>query len=317
MSNTTTKEYKKLNTKIAEKTYTVNQMQSKDICVQSNHRRQAAACRFTSNASPPIDDIITVPPEVTSYLAILSLHDIVSSLSPCRTPSQVWIVLLVRTGIVPSPDSILVRSCPRAFRFGCRSPWSNKGACLGLPQHNRFDPHSIDLKNVTYPQHQPRGVRRSLRLRRVTCWYTDETECCLLAGSRVGCTIWIWISHAPRVCHYRETVHIKLWCQLRGLSNNWKEVHGLSPNSSNPSFIISRWIKTASDRFYTHDHVRLINYPHLKIYPKIVFYICSWWEWFITFQSKTFGCNCEIKVRRETETSCLAFTSCLITFLRE
>lgn len=59
-----------------------------------------------------------------SYLAILSLQDMVSSLSPWRTPSQVWMVLLERTGMVPSPDSILVRSCPRAFLLGCLSPWS-------------------------------------------------------------------------------------------------------------------------------------------------------------------------------------------------
>lgn len=58
------------------------------------------------------------------YLAILSLHDMVSSLSPCRTPSHVWMVLLDRTGMVPSPDSILVLSWPRAFLFGCLSPWS-------------------------------------------------------------------------------------------------------------------------------------------------------------------------------------------------
>lgn len=59
-----------------------------------------------------------------SHLAILSLQDMVSSLSPCKTPSQVWIVVVERTGMVPSPDSIFVRSCPLALRFGCLSPWS-------------------------------------------------------------------------------------------------------------------------------------------------------------------------------------------------
>lgn len=58
------------------------------------------------------------------YLAILSLQDMVRSLSPCKTPSHVWMVLLERTGMVPSPDSILVLSWPRAFLFGCLSPWS-------------------------------------------------------------------------------------------------------------------------------------------------------------------------------------------------
>lgn len=57
-----------------------------------------------------------------NYLAILSLQDMVSSLSPCSTPSHVWMVLLDLTGMVPSPDSILVLNCPRAFRLGCLSP---------------------------------------------------------------------------------------------------------------------------------------------------------------------------------------------------
>lgn len=59
-----------------------------------------------------------------SHLAILSLQDMVSSLSPCNTPSHVWMVVVERTGMVPSPDSIFVRSCPLALRFGCLSPWS-------------------------------------------------------------------------------------------------------------------------------------------------------------------------------------------------
>lgn len=50
----------------------------------------------------------------------------VSNLSPCSTPSQVWMVLLDLTGMVPSPDSILVLNCPRAFRLGCLSPWSER-----------------------------------------------------------------------------------------------------------------------------------------------------------------------------------------------
>ena len=59
-----------------------------------------------------------------TYLAILSLQDMVSSRSPCSTPSHVWTLALERTGMVPSPDSIFVRSCPRAFRFGCLSAGS-------------------------------------------------------------------------------------------------------------------------------------------------------------------------------------------------
>lgn len=61
------------------------------------------------------------------YRAILSLQDMVSSLSPCSTPSHVWRLALDRTGIVPSPDSIFVRSCPLALRFGCLSAGSRKG----------------------------------------------------------------------------------------------------------------------------------------------------------------------------------------------
>lgn len=58
-----------------------------------------------------------------NVVQLLSLpeHDIVKSLSPCKTPSQVWIPLEFLTGMVPSPDSILVRSCPLALRFGCLS----------------------------------------------------------------------------------------------------------------------------------------------------------------------------------------------------
>lgn len=47
------------------------------------------------------------------------------NLSPSRTPSQVWIFSELLTGIVPSPDSILVRSCPLAFRFGWLSTRSS------------------------------------------------------------------------------------------------------------------------------------------------------------------------------------------------
>ena len=48
-------------------------------------------------------------------------HDIVKSLDPCRTPSHVCIPSEDLTGIVPSPDSILVLNWPRAFRLGCGS----------------------------------------------------------------------------------------------------------------------------------------------------------------------------------------------------
>lgn len=52
----------------------------------------------------------------------------VSSLSPSRIPSHVCMPPEEVTGIVPSPDSILVLSCPRALRFGCLSPPSTSWA---------------------------------------------------------------------------------------------------------------------------------------------------------------------------------------------
>jgi len=76
---------------------------------------------------------IFAPFDIYGYVPLISLsfldvyghdasglpeQDIVSSLDPCMTPSQVWIPSEDLTGIVPSPDSILVRSWPRALRFG-------------------------------------------------------------------------------------------------------------------------------------------------------------------------------------------------------
>lgn len=40
-------------------------------------------------------------------------------------------VLLDLTGMVPSPDSILVLNWPRAFRLGCLSPWSKPDGRYG------------------------------------------------------------------------------------------------------------------------------------------------------------------------------------------
>ena len=70
----------------------------------------------------------TQEPRDGTYRAILSLQDMVSRRSPCSTPSQVWMVLLDLTGMVPSPDSILVLSWPLAFLLGWRSPWSGHTA---------------------------------------------------------------------------------------------------------------------------------------------------------------------------------------------
>lgn len=53
------------------------------------------------------------------YLAILSVQDMVTSCSPSRTPSHVCTALTLRTGTVPSPDSIFVRKCSRNFLTMC------------------------------------------------------------------------------------------------------------------------------------------------------------------------------------------------------
>lgn len=87
-----------------------------------------------------------------SHLAILSLQDMVSSLSPCNTPSHVWIVVVERTGMVPSPDSIFVRSCPLALRFGCRSPWSKwqKLLTISWEAFSKCFTDSITIRRVDY-----------------------------------------------------------------------------------------------------------------------------------------------------------------------
>ena len=54
----------------------------------------------------------------------------VSSLEPWSTPSQVWIPSQLFTGMVPSPDSILVRNWPLALRLGCLSTEPDSGPCL-------------------------------------------------------------------------------------------------------------------------------------------------------------------------------------------
>jgi hypothetical protein len=57
---------------------------------------------------------------ITHNLLSLFVYCILAMFT-CKTPSQVWIPSLDFTGIVPSPDSIFVRNCPRAFLFGCLS----------------------------------------------------------------------------------------------------------------------------------------------------------------------------------------------------
>ena len=57
----------------------------------------------------------------------------VSKRDPCMTPSQVWMPSLDLTGIVPSPDSILVLNCPLAFLLGCLSVAPVKALLVKLP----------------------------------------------------------------------------------------------------------------------------------------------------------------------------------------
>ncbi len=79
-------------------------------------------------------------------------HDIVNNRAPCMTPSHVWMPSDDLTGIVPSPDSIFVRSWPRALRFGCRSTVVTSfpvGTMAGFPgscgEKIRASPHGAVL----------------------------------------------------------------------------------------------------------------------------------------------------------------------------
>lgn len=82
-----------------------------------------------------------------------------------------------------------------------------------IQQHN-VQIHPSIIKKTAYPRHQPHEGRKSGRLHRATCWYTDGTEYHLLAGSRVHCTIWIWISHVLQCCRYRENTHTLVWSMM-------------------------------------------------------------------------------------------------------
>lgn len=66
-------------------------------------------------------------------------------------------VLLDLTGMVPSPDSILVRSWPRAFRLGCLSPWSEQDKRAGT------DKWKIQIKHKTHTSSlcQDKHVRKT------------------------------------------------------------------------------------------------------------------------------------------------------------
>lgn len=59
-----------------------------------------------------------------AHLAILSLQDMVSSFSPRRSASQVWLGSPQGTGTVPSPVWILVRRPPRVLLLAGPSPRS-------------------------------------------------------------------------------------------------------------------------------------------------------------------------------------------------
>ena len=100
-----------------------------------------------------------------THLAILSLQDMVSSRSPCRTPSHVWTLALERTGMVPSPDSIFVRSCPRAFRFGCLSAGS-KTETQG--------PLERVCRSTTYLTHQKACLTTLCQFK---IWFTRTCAC--------------------------------------------------------------------------------------------------------------------------------------------
>lgn len=76
----------------------------------------------TAQPAPRPGTDCTAGPQRGCYLAILSVQDMVTSCSPRRTPSHVCTALGPRTGTVPSPDSILVRRCPRDRLTPCLLP---------------------------------------------------------------------------------------------------------------------------------------------------------------------------------------------------
>lgn len=115
-----------------------------------------------------------------TYLAILSLQDMVSSRSPCSTPSHVWTLALERTGMVPSPDSIFVRSCPRAFRFGCLSAGSKTETQGSL---------ETVCRSTTYLTHQKACLTTLCQFK---IWFTRTCACVHSTCTQDMC---VWCKH--------------------------------------------------------------------------------------------------------------------------
>ena len=83
---------------------------------------------------------------------------------------ELWVekktkLALERTGMVPSPDSIFVRSCPRAFRFGCLSAGS-KTETQG--------PLERVCRSTTYLTHQKACLTTLCQFK---IWFTRTCAC--------------------------------------------------------------------------------------------------------------------------------------------
>lgn len=76
-------------------------------------------------------------------LLILSVQDMVISCSPCRMPSHVCTGPRLRTGTVPSPDSILVRRWLRCFLMRCLLLCTANTTQHNTCNYSPVSPHSI------------------------------------------------------------------------------------------------------------------------------------------------------------------------------
>lgn len=95
---------------------------------------------------------------------------------PLQHPVPRLTLALERTGWSPSPDSIFVRSCPRAFRFGCLSAGS-KTETQG--------PLERVCRSTTYLTHQKACLTTLYQFK-----HSSHTR------------VRLFILHAPKTCAY-------------------------------------------------------------------------------------------------------------------
>lgn len=102
-------------------------------------------------------------------LVILSVQDMVISCSPCRMPSHVCTGPRLRTGTVPSPDSILVRRWLRCFLMRC---------LLLCTAHTT---HTVTVPSVHVIMSQKAGSLFQILIRNILFGETSEVKikCCI------------------------------------------------------------------------------------------------------------------------------------------